>query len=198
MIAENRQEDITVSRLISLVTMSEIIPPSKTANSHDMNGAHIYQLNLSSGGVPKTSVTTANLTTEGVAGDRQADRRYHGGPDRAVCLFSLELIEALQAEGHAIQPGSAGENLTLAGLDWSMLAPGIRLALGPDALIEITSYAAPCRTIANSFRGGDSQRISQKRYPGQSRLYARVLRPGQLAPGQPVQVVNKDESAIIQ
>ncbi|MGH9944806.1 MAG: MOSC domain-containing protein [Pyrinomonadaceae bacterium] len=158
-----------------------------------MTDAYIHQLNLSRGGVPKTPVERAELTTEGLAGDVQTDRRYHGGPDRALCLFPLELIEALQSEGHAIHPGSTGENLTIAGLDWSGLVPGSRLALGEEVLIEITSYAAPCRTIAGSFRGGDSKRISQKLHPGQSRLYARVLREGRLAPGQPVRVIGNDE-----
>jgi MOSC domain-containing protein YiiM len=146
----------------------------------------IFQLNCSGGGVPKVAVGEALLTPTGLACDRQAKRRIHGGPERALCLYALELIEALRAEGHPIYPGSVGENVTIAGLDWSALAPGSRLALGDEVLIEISSYTKPCKSIKASFAGGEFQRISQKIYPGESRLYARVLRAGRLSTGQRV------------
>jgi len=149
----------------------------------------IFQLNVSGGGVPKLAVREALLTPAGLEGDRQRDLRYHGGPDRAVCLFALERIQELQAEGHPIFPGSVGENVTVAGLDWSRLGPGARLALGEEALVEITSYTSPCKKIAASFRGGDFKRISQKVRPGDSRLYARVLRPGRVVVGRGVRVI---------
>ena len=155
-----------------------------------MDEGRIFQLNVSRGGVPKLAVREAALTPEGLEGDRQRDRRFHGGPERALCLYALERILELQAEGHPIFPGSAGENLTVVGLDWSGLAPGARLALGGDALVEIASYTTPCKIIAASFRGGDFKRILHKQRPGHSRLYARVLRPGRLAVGDPVRVLN--------
>lgn len=154
-----------------------------------MNG-RIFQLSCSGGGVPKRAVREAFLSETGLEGDRQADRRYHGGPDRAVCLFPLELIVELQGEGHPIYPGSAGENVTVSGLDWARLEPGARLALGDEAVVEITGYTSPCSKIAASFRGGEFKRISQKVHPGDSRLYARILRPGRLAVGQPVTLLN--------
>jgi len=150
----------------------------------------IFQLNLSNGGVPKLAVREALLGPGGLEGDRQRDRRYHGGPERALCLYALERILELQAEGHPIFPGSVGENLTLVGLDWSGLAPGARLALGEDALIEVSSYTTPCKIISASFRGGEFKRISHKVRPGYSRLYARVLRPGRLGVGQAVRLLN--------
>lgn len=150
----------------------------------------IFQLNVSNGGVPKLAVREAALTAKGLEGDRQRDLRYHGGPERALCLFALERVLELQAEGHPIFPGSAGENLTLVGLEWSGLAPGARLALGGEAVVEVTSYTAPCKRIAASFAGGDFKRISQKVHPGHSRLYARVLSPGRLAVGQSVKLLS--------
>ena len=155
-----------------------------------MSEGRIFQLNLSNGGVPKLAVREAVLTPGGLEGDRQRNLRYHGGPDRALCLFALERVLELQAEGHPVFPGSAGENLTLVGLEWSLLIPGARLALGEEALVEVTSYTAPCKTIAASFHGGDFKRISQKLRPGHSRLYARVLHPGRLNVGDHVRVTN--------
>jgi MOSC domain-containing protein YiiM len=96
----------------------------------------------------------------------------------------------LQAEGHPIFPGSIGENVTIAGLDWKTLEPGQRLALGDEVVVEISSYAGPCKTIASSFTGGKFKRISQKKHAGESRLYARVIQTGKLAVGQTVHVLN--------
>jgi MOSC domain-containing protein YiiM len=149
----------------------------------------IFQLNLSNGGVPKLAVREARLTPTGLVGDRQRDLRYHGGPERALCLYSLERILELQAEGHAIFPGSVGENVTVAGLDWAGLGPGARLALGEEVEIEISSYAAPCKKITDSFNGGDFKRISPKVRPTDARLYARVLQVGRIAVGQRVSVL---------
>jgi len=151
---------------------------------------YIFQLNCSDGGVPKRAVGAAELTETGLAGDRQAHRMFHGGPQRALCLYPLEHITRLQGEGHPIAPGSIGENVTVAGLDWEALGPGSRLALGDEVVVEITGYASPCKAIAGSFAGGEFKRISQKVHPGDSRLYARVLRGGRLAVGQPVRLLN--------
>ncbi|MER3424284.1 MAG: MOSC domain-containing protein [Nitrospiraceae bacterium] len=146
---------------------------------------HLHQINISDGGVPKLPVPEARITRHGVAGDRQRSPKIHGGPDRAVCLFSLEIIKALQAEGHPITPGSCGENLTLAGIEWSAIKPGDRLCVGAVQL-EITSYTAPCEHNARWFRDRDCRRISQKKHPGWSRVYARVLIEGMVKPGDPV------------
>jgi MOSC domain-containing protein YiiM len=154
----------------------------------DMDG-RIFQLNRSGGGVPKLGVREAFLDANGLEGDKQRDLRFHGGPERSLCLFPLELILELQTEGHPVFPGSVGENVTVTGLEWSRVEPGTRLSLGDEALVEITSYTSPCKTIAASFADGDFKRISQKVRPGDSRLYARVLRPGRLAVGDPVKLL---------
>jgi MOSC domain-containing protein YiiM len=142
----------------------------------------VVSVNVSAGGVPKLPVRGAAITASGVEGDRQRNLRYHGGPDRAVCIFAAEVIERLRAEGHPIAPGTVGENVTVRGLDWARVVPGARLYVG-SVLLEVTGYTAPCRTIAGSFADRRSSRISQKTHPGASRVYARVLRPGRVAAG---------------
>ncbi|HEV8243641.1 MAG TPA: MOSC domain-containing protein [Nitrospirales bacterium] len=152
---------------------------------------HLHQISVSDGGVPKLPVPEARITINGVAGDRQRNPDIHGGPDRAVCLFSLEVIEALQAEGHSIKPGSSGENLTTAGLDWAHLKPGDRLRIGDVVRLEIVKYTEPCRFNAQWFQDGNFNRINQKKHPGWSRLYARVLAEGVVRPGDSVAVEPK-------
>jgi MOSC domain-containing protein YiiM len=153
---------------------------------------YVHQLNCSQGGVPKLPVGEAELTPTGLTGDAQAKPFIHGGTERALSLYALELIEQLRAEGHPIYPGSAGENVTVAGLDWAKLAPGARLAIGEQVVVEISSYANPCPSIRRSFTDGEYKRISQKLRPGVSRLYARVLRTGRIAVGQQVRVLDAD------
>jgi MOSC domain-containing protein YiiM len=153
-----------------------------------VTGGRVASLNVSDGGVPKRAVESAEVTRDGMRGDRQRNLKYHGGRERALCLWSLERIEALRGEGHPVSPGSTGENVTVAGLEWAALAPGVRLRIGP-VLAEVTDYTRPCRTIARSFLGGRSGRVSQKTHPGWSRVYARVLEEGRLAVGDAVIVV---------
>ena len=152
---------------------------------------HVYQVNLSDGGVPKRPVLEAVIATTGVEGDRQRNLNVHGGLDRALCLFSQDLIERLQDEGHSIEAGSSGENLTIAGLEWEKLKPGDRLQVGPDVQLEITSYTAPCDQNAQWFWDRDYKRVSQKKNPGWSRFYAKVLREGVVRPGDAVEILEK-------
>lgn len=126
----------------------------------------------------------------GLVGDAQNDTKHHGGPDRALCLYSLEVIERLRSEGHPIEPGYAGENVTISGLDWAEVQPGARLRIGHDVEIEVTSYTAPCSNNARWFIDGDFTRMLQSRHPGESRVYARVLQEGEVRAGDKVALVH--------
>lgn len=149
--------------------------------------ASLIQISVNpKGGVPKYRVPSAVLTVNGVTGDKQRDRRYHGGPERAVCLYSTEHIEALRNAGHPIAPGTTGENLTISGLDWAGLQIGDRLLIGDAVELEITSYTTPCYKISDSFADGEFKRIAQKLHPGWSRVYAKVLREGMVQEGDSV------------
>jgi len=152
----------------------------------------IRQISVSGGGVPKRAVERAVVWEEGLEGDRQADLRAHGGPARALCLYSLEVIERLRAEGHPIRPGAAGENVTVGALDWALVVPGAELWLGRTVQLEVTGYTAPCWKIAACFRDGDVERISHSRHPGESRVYTRVLSGGEIRVGDRVELVARD------
>jgi MOSC domain-containing protein YiiM len=158
-----------------------------------MQGAgRIFQINVSPGGVPKLGRPAAWIDAAGVEDDRQATPEVHGGPDRAVCLYSLERILALQTEGHPIFPGAIGENLTISGLDWEQVVPGKKLHLGNGVLIEVTKYTSPCNSIAGAFMEREYGRVSQNGHPGWSRVYARVLRAGKVQVGDLVSLVSED------
>jgi MOSC domain-containing protein YiiM len=147
----------------------------------------LVQVNVSNGGVPKTALPSATIGRRGLVGDQQAERQHHGRPLQALCLWSQDVIDALQAEGHPVNAGAAGENLTLAGIDWTTIRPGVRLSVG-DALVEISAFATPCVKNAQWFADGKFRRIDHGLNPGWSRAYAWVLEGGTVAPGAPVVV----------
>lgn len=151
-----------------------------------MTTGRVVQVSVSPGGVPKTAVASARVTRLGLEGDGHRDAQHHGGPDRAVCLYAMEALEALRAEGHDVAPGMLGENVTVQGVDWSLVTPGVRLRLGSEVVLEVTKYTSPCVNIAPLFLGHDYSRVSQRRHPGWSRVYARVLAGGVLRPGDAV------------
>jgi MOSC domain-containing protein YiiM len=142
----------------------------------------------SHGGVPKQRVPEVTVGYRGVDGDRQASRQHHGRVWQALCLWSADVIAALRAEGHPIEPGFAGENVTIAGIDWPSLRPGVRIALGDDVVAEVSAYATPCKKNAAWFVGGDFNRMNHNREPGVSRVYASVLHDGVVREGDTVTV----------
>ena len=142
-------------------------------------------INRSGGGVPKLQVREARITEQGVEGDQQKNTKIHGGPDRAVTLYSLEAIEDLAREGNPVGIGTMGENLTVSELDWSLMIPGSELLVGPVRL-QITKFAKPCGNIRASFANGDESRISPDAHPGWSRVCARVIEAGLVRVGDPV------------
>ena len=101
----------------------------------------VTQINISRGGVPKRPVPSARVSDAGVEGDRH-DHPRHGGLEAAVSLFAAEAIARVASEGHPIGPGTTGENLTVAGLDWSLVAPGVHLRIGEVVLTGVAPAIA--------------------------------------------------------
>jgi MOSC domain-containing protein YiiM len=153
----------------------------------------VVSINVSNGGVPKRRVSGAQVSLLGLEGDAHTNLKYHGGPERAVCIYALEIIRALQREGHPIDVGSAGENVTIKGIDWRLVVPGAKMKLGEQVLLEVASFTTPCKKITASFAGGQFTRISQKVHPGWSRVYARVLTEGEIRFGDSVELTPPPE-----
>ncbi len=139
---------------------------------------------LGDGGVPKSPVGSFEVDHGGVVGDRQADRVHHGRPWQALCLWSSEVIDGFRADGHPLRPGLAGENVTLSGITWNRMRPGVHLRIG-EVLAEVSSYAVPCKKNATWFVGGHFDLMHHRHGPV-SRIYATVLEPGSIAVGDPV------------
>lgn len=152
----------------------------------------VVSVNANAGGVPKPPIDGTWIRRLGLEGDGHHDTVNHGGERGAVCLYAQEAIERVRADGHQAFPGSYGENLTLLGIEWGALRAGMRLAVGDvqeGPLLELTQYATPCQTQAHWFTEARIGRISHTAHPEDARFYARVLREGPVAPGDPVRVL---------
>ena len=119
-------------------------------------------------------VNSAEIRFEGISGDDQNDKKHHGGIMRAICVLENELLVKLQSEGHPIMPGTTGENLLVEGFNLSI---GSKISIGTVEL-EVVSAATPCKTISKSFTDGFFNRMSDKKYAGETRWYCRVLKEG--------------------
>lgn len=140
-------------------------------------------------GIPKIPLLMARVHELGLEGDGHRFH-LHGGRDRALCLLSDEEAGWLERDGvQPTAPGTFGENLRTAGLDYRRLKPGDRLrvlqgtaAAEDDVLIELFDVRAPCRVLKSV----------DERFPdlmvGRSGFVARVLRGGELRPGMSVRV----------
>lgn len=108
--------------------------------------AVLAQINVSQGGMPKLPIPEARVTFTGIVGDRQRTPKVHGGPDRAVCIYSEELYQWLREQGVAVTAGQVGENFTTRGLDLSILQIRDRLRIG-GCVIEIAKVRVPCNQL---------------------------------------------------
>ena len=148
----------------------------------------IVSINVSElGGVPKLPLKTAIVRFEGVEGDLNRFRmeRKNGDPGRAVSIFSMERILQLQEEGHPIDIGTAGENFTIEGIDWSRMEVGMKIRLG-SAIIRLSEPCAPCSKIGGSFMENEFSRIDQNKREGWSRWSASVIEEGSVSVGDTV------------
>lgn len=130
----------------------------------------------------------------GVRGDVQADRKHHGGIDKA--LYAIDQAEAdhwADTLGQDAPPGRFGENLRIAGLrvDDSLL--GERWRIG-EVEVEVTGPRTPCATFAR-WVGEDGwvRRYTDRGRPG---VYLRVVRSGAVVPGDPVRVVSRPDHPV--
>lgn len=98
-------------------------------------------------GICKETVEEAFLTTEGFRGDGVADLRFHGGADRAVCVYPYEHYLQWEEEfGEPLPPSTFGENVTVSNMLEADVHIGDIFRLG-DAVIQVTQSRIPCSTI---------------------------------------------------
>lgn len=138
-------------------------------------------------GIYKRAIEAVYITTAGLVGDHQADKRYHGGPDKAVHQFSARAYQLIVDEhpmiaGQAV-PGSFGENLFSEVLDERNVCIGDKYRIG-RALLQVSEPRRPCWKINRKFNlEGLSMFVERQAICG---WYYRVLEPGHVRVGDTI------------
>ena len=131
---------------------------------------------------------------EGLDGDTQVDRRFHGGVDRAVYAYAqMDADHWAAALRRDVLPGMLGENLRVDGLDVSGARIGERWHLSGGAVLEVTAPRMPCRTLQGFLDVPDM--IARFTSAGRPGAYLRVVVPGAIAAGEGI-AVERDVDAV--
>lgn len=128
------------------------------------------------------------VSTTGIDGDHVEDTANHGGRDQAVYAYAGEDRDRWASDlGRDLPPGAFGENLALRGIDVTGAVIGQTWRVG-TALLQVTSPRIPCATFQR-WTGEEHwvKRFTEAGVPG---AYLRVLEPGEVGPGDPVEVVD--------
>ena len=125
----------------------------------------------------------------GIVGDEQADRVFHGGPDKALHHYPADHYPVWRAAlgGHPeLAPGGFGENISTMGLTESDVRLGDRFRLG-SALIEVSHGRQPCWKLGHRF--GHATLAAQVVANGRCGWYYRVLEAGHATAGDRMDLV---------
>ncbi|HEX7584417.1 MAG TPA: MOSC domain-containing protein [Prolixibacteraceae bacterium] len=135
------------------------------------------------------------LDIEDVVNDHVLDRRYHGGIDKACYLYSADHYPFWQNKYPDLdwKPGMFGENLTVTGLDESVILIGNCYQVG-DAIVQVTQPRQPCFKLGVRF--GDQAVVDdfwKAPYPG---VYVRILKPGAVKTGDEFVLIEQNHNSI--
>lgn len=134
------------------------------------------------------------VTGVNIAGDDQANRKAHGGPDKAIYAYALEDYDWWSGElGTELGPGTFGDNLTLSGIAVNQALVGERWRVGATVL-EVAQPRLPCFKLGN--RMGD--RAFPQRFAAASRwgAYLRIVEEGDVGKGDPVTVLSRPDHSV--
>jgi MOSC domain-containing protein YiiM len=134
---------------------------------------------------------------EGLGGDAQADRRVHGGPEKALHQYVIanyaRLAAAFPDAAELLVPGSLGENISATGWDEANVAIGDVFRFG-DSVIQVSQPRSPCWKIDNRFAvEGMAQFIAEQRIPG---WYFRVLEEGAVEPSAMFEKIERNPDPV--
>jgi MOSC domain-containing protein YiiM len=147
-------------------------------------------------GIWKTPIDGASVMVRGVNldGDDQADRRVHGGPDKAVYAYAAEdYVFWKEAEGLDVTPGLFGENLTVRGLELRDAVVGERWRVG-SAVLEVAQPRLPCYKLG--IRMGDDEFPRRFEEAGRMGAYLRIVTEGVVTPGDAIEVVSRPSHGV--
>lgn len=149
-------------------------------------------------GIVKHALTgPVQIRALGLEGDAQADSSVHGGVDKAIHQYAAEHYATLRAtfpeQASLFGPGAMGENLSAHGMTESTVCIGDVYRVG-DAVLQVSQPRSPCWKIDARFgRTGVMRFVFERAITG---WYYRVLRPGAVRVGDPIELVRRNTAAV--
>ncbi|MFF5895180.1 MOSC domain-containing protein [Streptomyces argenteolus] len=163
--------------------------PAPSAHTDSPGGLTGIGKRPADGPVPVADPGPRGTGGSGLAGDAVCDLRHHGGSDQAVYAYAREELDAWEKElGRPLPNGAFGENLTTLGITVSHARIGERWRIGDEVLLEVTSGRIPCRTFAGHL--GERGWVRRFTREGATGAYLRVIQPGTIRSGDPVELVH--------
>ena len=139
---------------------------------------------------------TGRVAVRGInlEGDTQADRRVHGGPDKAVYAYAREDSAWWETQlGRAVEPGAFGENLTLDGVAVTDALIGERWSVGTTVL-EVAQPRVPCWKIGVKMADpGFPQKFAAA---GRAGAYLRIVQEGDVGASDEVRVIHRPDHGV--
>src|SRR5881628_1485918 len=127
-------------------------------------------------------------------GDDQADRKAHGGPDKAVYAYAVEDVRWWEREmGRSLEPGQFGENLTTEGMEVNEALVGERWQVGTSVL-EVSEPRVPCWRLGVRMEDRSFVRhFTEALRPG---AYLRIVVEGLVGAGDAIWVVERPDHGV--
>jgi MOSC domain-containing protein YiiM len=145
--------------------------------------------------IDKRPVTSTVLVGAlGLTGDEQVDKVSHGGTEQAVYAYAREDLDWWEARlGRELRNGMFGENITTTGLDVTNAVIGETWRFG-RVVVQVTSPRVPCLTFRNWVE--ETGWIKVFRQAGRPGAYLRVVQPGALRAGDPIELVSRPDDSV--
>ncbi len=135
------------------------------------------------------------LLKSGLIGDEQADKKHHGGVDKAILLYSLKNYEKYRKEFEkSLKFGSFGENFVVLGLNEINAFIGDVYRIG-EIEIELTQPRQPCWKISKLYDKSLFEFVNKYNATG---FYARVLKEGNIKRDTDIELINRKSNISIE
>ena len=146
----------------------------------------VHSINVSPGkGTAKEPVDSAEVTITGIQGDA-----HSGNWHRQISLLDREsVVSFAESTGLDISPGDFGENITIQGIDITLLKPGMRISGGNGLLLEVTQVGKEC----HGDRCDIYTRVGRCIMPSRG-VFCRVIETGNLHRGDILRLTKKNET----
>lgn len=131
----------------------------------------------------------------GLEGDVQADKKHHGGPDKALYAYAEHEAQAwARSLGRPVPPGLFGENLRVEGIETSEAVIGETWRIGTDVIVEATMPRTPCAKFAH--RMGEPRWVRRFADAGLVGTYLRVRQAGTVQAGDEIAVLSRPQHGV--